>query len=128
MTELKLTWCEFVEKYQPKEGDKFFDDRGNEWFFRKLSQWQFFCTAEQTIFIKDGALGTVLTCPLIPPKANRKMFKALLICKRTERITESNYLCASLEEAEFFWDGDPDFTFHSWPAIPNEDGSYTVAE
>jgi len=111
-----LTWAEFADKYKPKDGGKFLDDRGQEWFFKEK------CFSTPKCWIAIGGAGQILTCPLIPPKQKRKMWPALTkggICfEITEQIFESE------QQAKDYCDHD----FISWPAVPNADGSFDVPE
>lgn len=115
MTE-SLTWAEFAEKYQPKDGDKFTDDRGNEWVYKE----NYFRTT--LAWIEVLGAGKVLTCPLIPPKQVRNMWAAIIKDGSNFEVTKEIY--DSLQLAKSKWPN----LFVSWPAVPNADGSYTVPE
>lgn len=67
----KLTWAQFVEKYKPKDGDKFLDDRGQEWVYFKTSNA--FVYGPAAVICVGNFIGQFITCPLIPPKKNRKL-------------------------------------------------------
>lgn len=121
MTE-KLTWAEFVEKYQPDHGDKFLDDRGNEWIHAKLVKT--FYSREAMIGYASGNSGYILTCPLIAPKAKRKMWPSIVRYSSSGIFAISGVLHSSEQSAKDF-EGDD---FYSWPAIPGPDGSYEVSE
>lgn len=118
MTE-KLTWAEFVEKYKPKDGDKFFDDRGNEWVY--LKGW----FNHQKASLEASVSGSILTCPLIPPKQKIKQWEALVQRDKGHFWRRSELLFTSEAQAKSFFP-----TCHRviWPAVPNADGSYEVPE
>lgn len=117
MTE-KLTWSEFAEKYQPKDGDKFTDDRGQEWKYQNRGFYTDMC------FIGIDTSAKVLTCPLIPPKQKRKMWPAIsYLAIDTDSPMVSDRLFKSFEQAKEHFAKD---AVVIWPAVPNEDGSYDV--
>ena len=116
----KLTWAEFADKYKPKDGDKFLDDRGNEWSFEGSA---FTCRSRGAwMSLSEGSAGDLLTCPLIPPKAKKKLWPAISFIEGHYRVSSSIY--ESEEDAKAHWPT----IFVLWPAIPNADGSYTVPE
>lgn len=121
MTENKLTWTEFAEKYKPKQGDKFLDDRGNEWIFGVSS---FGNKDGAIVSIGWGNSGFVLTCPLIPPKQKRKMWPAFSYSMSRTTVGLSWLLYENEADAR----QDLKRDFHSWPAIPNSDGSYSIED
>jgi hypothetical protein len=121
MSNEKLTWKEFVDKYKPKSGDKFLDDRGNEWEF-KNSYFETKCGV--TVLYTDGFVGFMLTCPLIPLKQKRKLWPAL-VCGSDKRWLVTNDLYDSYEAVQTHL---PHVEKIIWPAIPNADGSYEVDE
>ena len=122
MTE-KLTWAEFAEKYKPKDGDKFLDDRGNEWVLKDSSFHCFQCKGASVYW--PGCLGKTLTCPLIPPKQKIKQWEALVQRDKGHFWRRSELLFTSEAQAKSFFP-----TCHRviWPAVPNADGSYEVPE
>ena len=114
-----LTWAEFADKYKPKDGDKFLDERGNEWEYLLHGVY---------VFESDNIGITVeyahrLTCPLIPPKAKKKMWPALCLNSFGYWVTDKVF--PDEKQAKYIL-GTNDFV--SWPAVPNADGSFEVPE
>lgn len=116
MTDKPLTWAEFVKKYKPKDGNKFLDDRGNEWEY--LIHGSYVFKSDNIGITEDYAHR--LTCPLIPPKQARKMWPCLT--KVGNSFFASRELFASEEQAKVHGN------FYAWPAVPNADGSYSIEE
>jgi hypothetical protein len=115
-----LTWAEFAQKYKPKDGDRFLDDRGAEWVFDGLVT--FFYKKDPSMNINILYSGSILTCPLIPRKSKRKMFPALIKIGTNYELTKEIY--ETEQSAQSKWPT----LFVSWPAVLNADGSYYVEE
>ena len=116
-----LTWAEFTDKYKPKDGDKFTDDRGNIWLWnRPLNKFEF----SNDLWINPiTTAGNKLTCPLIPPKQKRKLWPAL--CCNSFGYWVTDKVFPDEKQARYLL-GTNDFVL--WPAVPNADGSYEVPE
>lgn len=123
----KLTWAEFVEKYQPEQGDKFLDDRGNKWHYRKYGRdfGRDFCCETVENVVNLETIGKILTCPLIPPKKNRKVWPAMVRFHFGDCWHISRQLFESETQAKEWFNRDATVL---WPAIPGPDGSYEVPE
>lgn len=122
MTE-KLTWAEFAEKYKPKDHEKFLDDRGNEWTY--LMSRESFVSNDALLCVRNGKSGYILTCPLIPPKKNRKVWPAMVRFHFGDCWHISRQLFESETQVKEWFNRDATVL---WPAIPGPDGSYEVPE
>ena len=121
----KLTWAEFVEKYQPKDGDKFLDDRGAEWVYdHNKGIHSAFVIHDRYSVSNLCWFWNYFACPLISPKKKRKMWPSIVRYSSSGIFAISGVLHSSEQCAKDF-EGDD---FHSWPAIPGPDGSYEVPE
>jgi hypothetical protein len=118
----KLTWAEFADKYKPKDGDKFLDDRGQEWSFKTN---YFFTKCGAIVSLEFGSSGYKMTCPLIPPQQKLKLWPAIY---NYHNAFGKKALTVVLYETEGDARNDLRDIFVSWPAVPNADGSYEVPE
>ncbi len=73
----KLTWAEFADKYKPKDGDKFLDDRGAEWVYEHYKGIHSAFVIHDRYSVSDLCwFWNHFACSLIPPKA-KKMLPAI---------------------------------------------------
>lgn len=121
MSKLPETWFDFYTRMQPKNGDRFVDDRGQIWSWQDDDNG--FCLENGTtvVDISPGWGGTVLTCTL-RPYAEPKGWPALYCTNYSWNIGKR--LFETKMQAERHYPG----LDIIWPAKQNADGSYDIKE